>query len=165
MDTIRVQTLSKVARYASEGGFVIAHGLLPTHAAEGQEHDGEIKEYVREIFKNPKNTFAEDQTADFILRVRQHLRPNCEISPPSPEILCTRLSRDASTVFFLVNTSSKPWEGRCRFEVAGKITLSYPDSGKVVELHAPGADRSATKLIVSLESYQSVLISFQTSRR
>jgi hypothetical protein len=95
--------------------------------------------------------------------VRQHLRPNCEISPSSPEILCTYLSSDRARMFFLVNTSSRPWQGQCRFEAAGKITLSFPDSGKVVELHAPGADRSATKLTVSLESYQSVLVSFRTS--
>jgi hypothetical protein len=165
MDTIRVQTAEKIARYACEGGLVISHGLLPDYAAEGQEHDGKIKEYVREILKNPKNTFIEAPIADFILRVKQHRRPNCEISPPSREILCTRLSRDSAIVFFLVNTSSKSWQGRCQFEAMGKIVLSYPGSGKVVELDAPGVGQRPTQLTVTLEPYQSVFVSFQSSKR
>ncbi len=164
MDTIRVQTIQKIAQYASEGGSVIALGLLPTHAAEGREHDGEIMGYVREIFKSPKNTFVETQTADFIDRVKQHLPPTCEINPPSSDILCTCLSRDGARMFFLVNTSPQPWQGQCRFGAKGKISLSYPDSGKVVRLDAPGVDQSSTKLTVSLEPYQSVFISFQISK-
>jgi hypothetical protein len=165
IDTIRVQTIQKIARYANDGGFVIAHGLLPNHAAEGHEHDGEIKEYVREIFKNPKNTFVEGQIANFIACLKQHTHPNCEITPPGPEILCTRLSRDGMRMFFLVNTSSTASKAQCRFEAAGKITLSYPDSGKVVKLEGVEPEGSSTKLTISLEPYQSVLMSFLNSKR
>jgi hypothetical protein len=165
MDTIRVQTAEKIARYAGEGGVVVSYGLLPNRAAEGREHDGEIKESIRDILKNPKNTFIEASTADFIVRVKRHRPPTCEINPASPEILCTHLSRNGARMFFLVNTSSKPWQGRCRFEAMGKITFSYPDSAKVIELDTPGVDQPPTKLTVTLKPYQSVFISFQTSKR
>jgi len=164
MDTIQIPTIQRIAQYAQAGGFVIAQGLLPNHAAEGQERDGEVREYVDEIFQKGKNRFTESQIPDFINCLKQHLNPNCEITPPSSEILCTRLSRDGARMFFLVNTSSTGWKAECRFEAAGKITFSYPDSGKVVKLEAVEPEGSSTKLTISLEPYQSVLISLLNSK-
>jgi hypothetical protein len=165
MDTIRVQTIQKMARYAHEGGFVLAHGLLPTHAAEGREDDEEIMRYVREIFKNPKNTFVEGQTADLIGRLKLQLHPNCELNPPTSEILCTRLSKNNTRIFFLANTSSQAWQGQCRFDEVGRVTLSYPDSANVVTPDSVEAEDSATNLTISLECYQSVFVSFLNSKR
>ena len=43
MDTARLRTIEKVAQYAEHGGHVVAQALLPEYAAEGSEHDENIR--------------------------------------------------------------------------------------------------------------------------
>lgn len=160
MDTARLRTVEKIAQYADRCGFVLAHALLPEYAAEGSEHDAEVKKVMKKILTNSRTKFVQKDSRTFPEAVKSHVKPNCELFPPSPDILCTRLITNQEKIFFLSNTSSQPWKGVCTFEALGKVALLYPVSGNSSTPGITDVQDSKTKINLSLESYQSLLVAF-----
>jgi hypothetical protein len=159
MDTVRSRTVEKVAHFAEMGGCVIAHAFVPTYAAEGNENNRKIETWLRDIFRKPGCAVGRT-TEEAVRAVRERARANCELEPPTANILCTKLSIDDELLYFLVNTSHQPWDGYCSFDGVGEVSVLDPKSGEcrpVDAVHLPGSRR---KLELRLGGYQSLLIQF-----
>ena len=164
MDTIRVQTAEKIAEYSRHGGFVVARSLIPEHAAEGLEENQIIRKFLEVIFSEKQNRVVQSEK-DLIDAVKLKIDPNCELSPPNPNLLCTCLSTTREKIFFLANTSSRGWKGRCTAEASGNVTLFYPDSGQTIKVFPGDLQVPSTNLELSLDPFQSVFAVFMIPER
>lgn len=163
MDTIRLTTVEKIAHFAEMGGSVIGHVLLPKYAAEGPKSDGKIVASVRGIFQQ-RRTVIGRTTEELAKAVRDSVQANCRLDPPTLNILCTKVSLDDASIYFLVNTSSRPWAGECSFAGMGQVTLLDPEWGQWEAVETEAIANSGVRLKLRLEGYESVFVQFSMGR-
>jgi hypothetical protein len=160
MDTIRVRSMEKLLQFIEEGGSVFSQQLYPHFAAEGIEKDGEVKKIVEKIVAKGGMGGACADGTPLLYLVNSRVPPACVLSPSSPDILCTTVFGKGSRVYFLVNTTSKEYQGSCTFRSLGKPIALDPDTGKEHELASQSIDGTTSQIGLSLPPFASLLVKF-----
>ena len=158
MDTIRVETMETIARFAEAGGAVVMHSLLPEFAAEGPEADGKINAAVGRIQASGSFGCADAGSTSIGAMVKARVPPRCELTPPTDHILCTVLRKSAGATYFLVNTSSKQYTGACTVRSTGRPVLLDPATGEVKSLQQHTATDACTEFPLTLLPFESLMV-------
>jgi|GEM_PF-614955 len=181
MDTVRLRTMETIARFAEEGGWVYAHALVPVYAAEGARHDGRVRELSVKICGGAGGSGASGASAGtggtvgaagadgtpgrlkVVDALNSRILANCELTPASKEILCTRILKSDGPTFFLVNTAPEEYRGVCTFHATGTAMILDPATG---ESSAPEAGRTgpaSTRIRLSMRPYQTIFVEFSSA--
>ena len=161
VDTVRVRTMETVVRFVEGGGSVLAHSLLPRHAAEGPREDIRIQEMVNTIKSaGALGGFAPGSPPIEYL-VKSRVPPECDLAPSSPAILCTSIQRKEGPAHFFVNVSSSGYKGTCTFQSAGKPFLFDPDTGAEQPLQRVEVDGLMQRASISLRPFESLFVLFR----
>jgi hypothetical protein len=162
MDTIRCSSAEKIAAFAENGGHVYSYSLRSDYAAEGVEYDERVRALVSKTFTH-ENSFAEAQSLDFLEAVTRRIKQTCELSSKDPPLLCTPLSLDGETIFFIVNPSPREWKGTGSFAAVGEPFLLHPLTAEIISPQAVERAGPGTTLSFSLNPYESLFIYFKTT--
>lgn len=160
LDTIRISTLEKILRFVEQGGSVFGHPLLPKYAAEGSERDGDVKKLVEKIVEGGGFGGSTADSAPLEYLVKSRVAPPCGLSPASPNILCTPISRKGELTYFLVNASSKEYSGQCTFRSIGEPIAVDPETGREFQIRCDKIDSTSSQIDLTLCSFGSVFIVF-----
>ncbi len=160
MDTIRVRTIEKLLRFVEQGGAVLAHPLYPHFAAEGPEHDAEVKDMVTKMVAKGGMGGSSADGTPLVYLLSSRIPPECILSPSSPYLLCTTLSRKGTRSYFLVNTSSEAYRGTCTLRTIGTPSVFDPETGKVQSVTSQKVDSMSTQVDLSLPQFTSLFVTF-----
>ncbi|MBF8293735.1 MAG: hypothetical protein HW389_280 [Bacteroidetes bacterium] len=161
MDTIRVQTLETIHRFAQQGGSVFAYPLHPQFAAEGVEKDGDIKKMMAAIIAKGSASIIAQITTPIHYLIRSRVPPVCHLTPASSSILCTTLSRDNGRTYFLVNASSAEYSGAGVFRSAGNATIIDPATGEEQRVELKKMGDGGSQVALTLPPFASLFVEFR----
>jgi hypothetical protein len=161
MDTIRTRSMEKILQLVDDGGSVLAHPLFPKYAAEGPDKDRFIKMSAEKILAKGGFGGISVSTAPLLYLVKSRVPPMCMLSPSSPAILCTTISRKESRTHFLVNTSAEPYEGTCTFRSTGNANSFDPQSGKEEALSSRPVENKSSQTELRLDPFESRFVVFR----
>lgn len=130
IDTLRLASMEVISRFVDAGGSVLAHALLPAHAAEGPEHDGTISTMVARMKAAGALGGSAAGTPPIGYLVRSRVPVHCELAPASTNVLCALITRNDGPACYLVNVSSDAYEGTGTFRLPGKAFLVDPSTGE-----------------------------------
>ncbi len=93
--------------------------------------------------------------------LKSRIPANCNLTPASQWILCTKISGRKGPTYFLVNTSPEEYRGVCTFHAAGKALILDPATGdrSVPDTEATGPDTTQAQL--TMRPYQTLFVEFQ----
>jgi len=158
MDTAHVRTMEVLDRFSEAGGIVLAHSLLPAHASESPQDDGRIARLSGMITtRNP----VVPSSADAAKQLESRLVMSGPLTPEAPQVLRTRLLEDTSTTYFLVNVSSRNYEGIGKFAATGKATMCDPVTGASSDMPEEAVGEGTVSVHLSLAPYGSLFITFR----
>ena len=161
MDTIRTRTMEKITLLVDGGGSVLAHPMFPEYAAEGPDDDQVIRRSVEKIIAKGGFGGSTAQAAPLPYLVKSRVPPRCVLSPSTPRILCTTLSRKEGQAFFLVNTSAEEYRGVVTFRSTGATTLLDPHSGKEEVLASRKLGNESSQVELKLGPFNSRFVVFR----
>ncbi len=160
MDTLRVGTMETIARFAEKGGGVFAHALLPKYAAEGPENDARIRSMTEKMRADGSLGGSTPDAPPLVYLVKSRVPPECHLAPATPDILCARIEGKNETAFFLVNTSSREYEGMGTFREAGQPVLLDPVTGAEHAVDREKGGDAGVRVRLSLKSFASIFVVF-----
>ena len=108
-----------------------------------------------------QGTPARLQVADVL---NSRILANCELTPASKEILCTRIFRREGPAFFLVNTAPGEYRGVCTFHATGKALILDPATGESSAPEEEWTGPASTQIRLSMRPYQTMFVEFQGGR-
>lgn len=129
MNTIRSGTMAKLEKFAAAGGVIVGHRQLPRHAAEGVDGDADVLAAVARLRRQGSLRIASMPKTPVL--VAAVTAPDCELTPATRRILCTRLELPARKAWFLVNPTPQPYRGRCTLPVAATVRACDPSVGRL----------------------------------
>lgn len=150
-DTVRRATLRAVGRFAAAGGAV-------QFAAEGPGQDAQVQRAWTKICRARTFAAAGAQPGDIAARLQAMGHAHCELTPPSSALVAVRLTSGRATAFLLVNTSGRPYAGRCRLAGRGRATLHDPATGRSRRLAVKRAADGALTLALRLAAFGSAYV-------
>jgi alpha-L-rhamnosidase len=150
VDTLTLAAWENLARFVAQGGVAIALGAWPANSetefpsARVQALAGKMFGRLTEeptVVANPgggAGIFLPPGSESMLAAViRRFLEPDVTISPARSPVRATRRRVDGHEIFFLINDSSKPWEGEAQFAASGNVERCDPATGRV-DLIKPG---------------------------
>jgi len=158
MDTVRVKTLRPIERFAAAGGAVFAHGLVPTFAAEGTEHDARVAKGWGRIRAGGNLVEAGSEPDACALALQAQGHAHCTLEPRVPAVIGVKLAGKGRTTYFLVNASSQPYAGRCTLTAAGRATLHQPATGASRRLAGRRGRGAGWEFALTLGAFESVFV-------
>jgi hypothetical protein len=159
-DTIRLKTMETIVGFVKAGGSVFANPMVPAYAADGPQDDTRINEMVKKIREAGALGGTVQGAPPIGYLIKSRIPPECDLSPCSPNMLCTTIQRDEGPAYFLVNVSSKGYLGTCTFRATGSPTLLDPATGKEHPLQIERADNSTLQASLRLRPFESVFVLF-----
>jgi len=160
MDTIRLGTLETIHRFAQQGGSVFAHPLHPQYAAEGFEKDAEIKKMMAATMANAPVEGVNPKTTPIHYLIRSRVPPLCHLTPSSTNILCTTISNNGKSAFFLVNSSSKEYSGSFLFRSSGVPVMLDPATGEEKHVGCKKVGDTSIQIEATIGPYASTFVTF-----
>ncbi|MGB2958843.1 MAG: glycosyl hydrolase [Bacteroidota bacterium] len=160
-DTVRLRTMETILRFVEAGGSVLAHSLVPEHAADGPQADVRINEIVKRIRAAGALGGSEPGSSPIGYLIKSRIPPDCDLAPSSPNILCTLIQREEGPAYFFVNVSSKSYTGTCTFRAAGEPLLFNPSTGEDHPLHRKEVDGSLSRTSLTLRPFESIFVLFR----
>jgi hypothetical protein len=160
MDTIRLASMEKILRYAGQSGTVFTHALMPKYAAEGIEHDEKVKSMMEDAIAKGGSCVGSDGSAPLSYLIRSRVEPPCTLFPASPHILCTTIAGVKQKTYFLVNTSSKEYNGECTLDSIGKPLISDPATGRVLDAACQRIEGENSRMTLVLPAFASRFVEF-----
>ena len=167
VERLPLATYQKIEQYATRGGIVVATRRLPS-TAPGFRNAGSEGEQIRAISqrlfqaKDALGFYVEDekQLGNVITK---RLKPDVSLVPKGPEIGFIHRKLEGGDLYFIANTSNRPFTGTATFREDARHAESWdPFTGQVTVLS------DANKLDLGLQAYESRLIyrsSSQAARR
>ena len=140
---------------------MLAHPLLPRSAAEGPDEDARISAMVSRIRAAGALAGSEAGSPPVADVVKSRIAPECELSPPATNLLCTRWGTREGVAFFLVNTSSQPYAGSGIFRSAGVPVRCDPSTGEVQPLPHQKTSGPPTRVALALRPFESLFVAFR----
>jgi hypothetical protein len=160
-DTLRLATMETILRHVEGGGSVLAHPLLPAHAAEGPDGDHRIAEMMAGVKAAGALGGSAAGSPPVGYLVKSRITPPVNILPASPNILCTQLLLKEGTAFFVVNVSSSGYAGTWSFRVSGRPYLYDPSTGEERELPDEKTTGTLPRVSLDLRPFESVFLLFR----
>jgi hypothetical protein len=160
-DTLRLATMEAIVRHVEEGGSVLAHPLLPAHAAEGPDHDNLFAGMMKKIKAAGALGGSAAGSPPIGYLIKSRLTPACNVIPASPNILCTQLLLKEGPAFFIVNVSSAGYTGTWSFRVGGKPYLYDPSTGDERALRDEKTTGTLPRVSLDLKPFESVFVLFR----
>ncbi len=161
MDTLRLSSMEIVSRFVESGGWVLAHELIPAYAAEGPQADNQITPMIRKLRSAGALGGSAPGSPPIGYLVRSRLPAHCALAPASTNILCTLVKRDDGPAYFLVNVSSKEYEGTGTFRAEGKPLLYDPSAGDERPLQSERTSDARVQVTLKLHPFESVFVVFR----
>jgi hypothetical protein len=161
MDTVRLETIEMLSRYVESGGAVFANTMVPAYAAEGPEGDERVRVLVKRILAADGREKSGAEGGSIIESLKARVPPNCDLSPPSKHLLCTRLSRGGGFTYLLVNTGEEEYAGMCTLRSTGEASLLDPESGNRRKAGVVKREGTAVQIPLALEPFHSLAIEFR----
>jgi hypothetical protein len=169
-DTLPQAAWENVARFWHQGGVVIALGALPANS-EADFPSPRVQALAREIFGSPTGPRIQANAAGgagiFLplgsalllpAALDAVLAPDLSVADRQAPLRATHRRIEGQEVYFLINDSDRPWEGRVSLAAQGPGEQWDPGTGK----QAPVA--SAANIPLSLPAYGATLLRFATAR-
>jgi hypothetical protein len=160
-DTIRLRTMETILLFVEAGGSVLAHSLVPKHAAEGPQDDTRINDMVKKIRAAGALGGSAPGSPPIGYLVKSRIPPECDLAPSSPDILCTFIRRKEGPAYFFVNVSSRGYTGTCTFRAAGEPFLFDPSTGEDHPLQQEKASGSLLRASLTLHPFESLFVLFR----
>jgi len=160
MDTIRTGSLEVLYRFAEVGGTVLVHSLFPEHAAEGIERDPEVRKMMGAITSRETTGGIKPETTPIHYLIRSRIPPMCHLTPSSKDVLCTAVTIEGKSVFFLINASGSEYEGTFVFRAIGKPKIMDPANGNVADIESIALGETGTRVETRLAPYASAFVMF-----
>jgi len=160
VDTVRLSTMEMITRFVEGGGSVFAHQLVPSHAAEGSQEDAKVTAMIKKIRSAGALGGSAPGASPIGYLIKSRVPPPCDVSPASPNILCTQLSRKEGPAFLFVNVSSKPYEGKCAFRAEGSTSMLDPSTGEERPLRGEKTKGGLVQVEMKLKPFESVFVIF-----
>lgn len=160
MDTIRGASMEKILLYAEQGGAVFTHALAPRYAAEGIEKDEKVRSMMEDAIAKGGSCIGSDGSTPLPYLIRSRVEPPCTLFPASPHILCTTVAGMKGKAYFLVNTSSKEYNGECTLDSTGEPLISDPDTGRLLDAACQKIEGGNSRMNLVLPPFASRIITF-----
>jgi hypothetical protein len=160
-DTIRLRTMETILQFVEGGGSVLAHSLVPKHAAEGPRDDTRITDMVKKIRAAGSLGGSAPGSPPIGYLVKSRIPPDCDLSPSSPNILCTLIQRKEGPAYFFVNVSSRGYTGTCTFRAAGNPSQFNPATGEEHPLKTEKTNGSLSRASLILRPFESIFVLFR----
>jgi hypothetical protein len=161
IDTIRVPTMETILRFVEAGGSVLAHPMVPRFAADGPEGDARINKMIETTRSAGSLGGSAPGSPPIGYLVKSRIPPDCNLSPSSPNILCTIIHREEGRAYFFVNVSSSGYTGTCMFQAAGEPFLFDPSTGEEHPLQREKTNGSQSRVSLILRPFESLLVLFR----
>lgn len=161
LDTVRLSSMEVITRFVEGGGLVLAHERLPAYAAEGPPHDDQITAMVRKIRAAGALGGSAPGSPPIGYLIQSRIPAHCELAPASPNVLCTLIRRDDGPACFIVNVSSREYEGGCTFRMGGNPSLYDPSTGDEHPIQALGTSGSLLQVSLKLQPFESLCVRFR----
>jgi hypothetical protein len=167
VDTLPLAAWQKLARFARDGGVVVALGLLPANS-EAQFPSPQVLALARELFGNASGVptslahssggggvFLPHGSEGLLPIVLDGLlEPEISVSPPAAPLRMTHRRVDGHDLFFVINDAPRPWSGEVEFSARGMAETWDPASGKVFP-HS-----NSSRISVALDDYGATIVRF-----
>ncbi len=167
VDTLPLAAWENLARFVREGGVVVALGALPANS-ESEFPCPKVLAISREVFgpaAHQPTVFASAAGGGGIflpagsegllpIAIKGVLAPDVALVDTRAPVRTTHRRIDGHDVYFLINDSPRPWQGRIDCAAAGQAEQWNPASGKAISLTA---DRPIT---LALEPYGATFVRF-----
>ncbi len=160
-DTVRLRTMEKIVRLVEAGVSVFAHPMVPKYAADGPQDNSRINEMIQTIRSAGALGGSAPGSPPIGYLVKSRVPSGCILSPASSNILFTIIHREEGPAYFLVNVSSKSYEGTCMFQDAGNPFLFDPATGEEHPLPREKMHGSLLQVSLSLRPFESLFLLFR----
>lgn len=164
-DTLPWAAWENLARFVAKGGVVIALGALPANSSD-QFPSARVQALAKEMFGNPRDEanvsansaggagiFLPAGSESMLATVlKGALQPDVKLHLSPLRVTHRRV--DSREIFFLINDSSKPWQGAVEFAVAGNGEQWNPATGQC------SATEVANSTRLDLEPYGAMFFRF-----
>ena len=168
VDTLPLAAWENLARFARDGGVLVALGALPANS-ESEFPCPRVLTFCREIFgptANQPTAFANAAGGGGIflpagsegllpIAIKGVLRSDVAVDASAP-LRMTHRRIENHDVYFLINDSSKTWHGLVDFAATGQVEQWDPASGKAISLS------QQRPIALSLEPYGATFVRFST---
>ena len=158
LDTVRVRTAEVILRFVEAGGTVIAHSLFPRYAAEGPEADAGVVAVVNRIRAAGALAGSAPGSAPIGYLIKSRIPPDCQLSPPSPHILCTTLRGNGGRSHLLVNVSRTEYVGSVTVRGEGVPHLYNPSTDQERALRYEKTGGMMTRFSLTLRPFESAFV-------
>jgi len=92
--------------------------------------------------------------------IRSRIPPMCHLTPSSKDVLCTAVTIEGKSVFFLINASGSEYEGTFVFRAIGKPKIMDPANGNVADIESIALGETGTRVETRLAPYASAFVMF-----
>ena len=158
VDTVRIRTMETIVRFVEGGGTVLAHSLVPEHAAEGPQDDTRMSDMVKKVRAAGALGGSAPESPPIGYLIKSRIPPECDLSPSSQNILCTLIRRKEGPAYFFVNVSSSGYAGTCTFRAAGEPFLFDPSTGEDHPLRRDKTNDSLSRTSLTLPPFASLFV-------
>ena len=169
VERIPLATLRKLEEFAQNGGVIIAARRIPNVAPGYKATDAErkeIQEISARIFSgaNTKAAVVKDEKMELAGKLNSLLHPDFALEKPVNEIGFIHRHTENAEIYFVVNSSNLTQNLNATFRVKGmEAEIWNPMGGNVIGASTT-ENNSTTKLLFTLEPYESRVVIF-TSRK
>ena len=155
---IPLPTYQKIARFVSDGGYLVVLGHLPQLGMNEQETKNVLRISDRLIHSG--NVKMVTQIPGIQEVVGGLMAPDLILDKPCRELFYNHRADDHTDIYYLINLSGQPVEREVSFRAAGALETWNPINGNIQP--ATGiSGRGKTSLNIRLESFGSVMIIFR----
>jgi hypothetical protein len=158
LDTVRLRTMEGIVRFVESGGSVLAHPMLPRYAAEGPQDDSRIQGMVEKIRAAGALGGSAPGSPTIGYLIRSRIPSDCDLTPSSPNVLCTLVRLNDGPAYFFVNVSSREYAGSCTIRAEGELALYDPSTGDDRPVRHVITSGSLSRMTLNLRPFQSVFL-------
>ena len=124
----------------------------------GPQADAQINDMIQEIRAAGALGGIAPGSPPISYLVRSRITPDCELTPSSPNILCTTIRRTEGPAYFIVNVSSEGYAGTCTFQAAGEAYLFDPSTGEERPVQTEEANGQLVRTSLNLRPFESLCV-------
>jgi hypothetical protein len=161
VERLPIESLTTLQRFADRGGVVIATRRLPELAPGFTSTDTDhiqVRDLAARLFRSSgaRGRLAADERGQLRAALTQHLSPDVELSPSSPDFGFVHRHTDEAEIYFLANTGNRPLRGAARVRTEGMGAEWWdPISGQVSMALGQTSINRGTAIDLDIEPYGS----------
>lgn len=171
VERIPIESLTILERFAQRGGVVIATRRLPDLAPGFMSTDwdhAKTRDLAERLFRSSgaRGHLVADEHEQLRAALTQHLSPDVELSPSSPDFGFVHRHTDAAEIYFLANTSNHPLHAAARVRAEGMGAEWWdPINGQASAALVRTSVSQGTTIDLEIEPYGSRVLVLSTQVR